>query len=217
MNNDSDKFGPDIQRYLDGEVPAEGVDSSARAEADRLLEAVASYATDLEDPGSDIDRAVMASIRARADESQKSAWNWLFQPHVYQIRPALAAAAVVVLVAAGVLGGGTFRDRVPAVVEAAAIPSTILVRFELVAPTADRVSLAGSFNDWRPEGVELTRNAETGVWTGTVPLRPGEHQYMFVIDGAEWIPDPDAHAQVDDGFGQTNSVIVVGPRGVIRS
>ena len=83
---------------------------------------------------------------------------------------------------------------------------------------ADRLPLSVRvFNDWQADGVLLTQNAETGVWTGTVPLRPGEHQYMFVIDGAEWIPDPDAHAQVDDGFGQTNSVIVVGPRGVIRS
>jgi hypothetical protein len=216
VKNDADKFGPEIQQYLDGDTPADAVDSSKRAEADLLLDITAKYSDGLQLPGSEIDRAVMASIRAREDEKQKSVWNWLFQPHVYQVRPALAAAAVVILVAAGVLGG-SFRDHTASDVQAAAVPSTILVRFELVAPTANRVSLAGSFNDWQPDGVQLTQNPETGVWTGTVPLRPGEHQYMFVIDGAEWIPDPDAHAQVDDGFGQTNSVIVVGPRGVIRS
>ena len=216
MNNGSDKFNPEIQRYLDGELPAETVDSSGRAEADRLLEASASFSGDLELPGSEIDRAVMASIRVRSEKERESFWHWLFQPHAYQLRPALAAAAVVVLVAAGVFGG-SIRDRRPVEVAAATASTTVLVRFELVAPTADRVSLAGSFNDWQSDGVQLTRTAETGVWTGTVPLRPGEHQYMFVIDGAEWIPDPDAHAQVDDGFGQTNSVIVVGPRGVIRS
>jgi hypothetical protein len=215
--NDSDKFGSEMQRYLDGEVPADTVDSPERAEADRLLDAASGYSEKLTVPGPEVDRAVMASIRARAAEDRKSVWSRLFQPHVYRVRPALAAAAaVVLLVAAGVLGG-SIGDRAPAAVETAAAPSTILVRFELVAPTASRVSLAGSFNDWLPDGVELVRNPDTGVWTGTVPLRPGEHQYMFVIDGAEWIPDPDAHAQVDDGFGQTNSVIVVGPRGVIRS
>ena len=213
--NGSDKFSPEIQRYLDGELPADAVDSSGRAEADRLLEAAVSFSGDLEIPGAEIDRAVMASIRARSTKEKESFWSWLFQPHAYQLRPALAAVAVVALVAAGVFGG-SIRDRQPADVVATA-STTVLVRFELVAPTADRVSLAGSFNDWQADGVQLTQNAETGVWTGTVPLRPGEHQYMFVIDGAEWIPDPDAHAQVDDGFGQTNSVIVVGPRGVIRS
>ena len=216
MTNDSNKFGTEIQRYLDGELPADAVDSSKRAEADLLVKAAADYSDRLSLPGSEIDRAVMASIRARADEERKSVWRWLFQPHAYRVRPALAAAAIVVLVAAGVLGG-SLSDRPRAAVEVAAAPSTILVRFELVAPTAHQVSLAGSFNDWQPNGVQLIKNPDTGVWTGTVPLRPGEHQYMFVIDGAEWIPDPDAHAQVDDGFGQTNSVIVVGPRGVIRS
>ena len=128
--------------------------------------------------------------------------GWLFQPHVFQLRPVLAAAAVVVLVAVGVLGG-SIKDRTPAAVKVAAASSTVLVRFELIAPTAHRVSLAGSFNDWQADGVQLVRNAETGIWTGTVPLLPGEHQYLFVVDGAEWIPDPEAHAQVDDGFGQT--------------
>jgi hypothetical protein len=216
VKHDSDSFDTEVQRYLDGDVPADGVDPSGRSEADRLLEVTASYADRLEVPGSEIDRAVMASIRARGAGERQSIWSWLFQPHVYRVRPALAAAAVVFLVAAGIVGG-SLKGRAPAAVESAATASTILVRFELVAPTADRVSLAGSFNDWQADGIELTRNVETGVWTGTVPLRPGEHQYMFVIDGAEWIPDPDAHAQVDDGFGQTNSVIVVGPRGVIRS
>lgn len=214
--HDSDKFGSEIQRYLDGEVPADALDSPERAKADRLLDAAARYSESLEVPGPEVDRAVMASIRARTTEERRSLWTWLFQPHVYQVRPALAAAAVVVLLAAGVLGG-SLRDRARVSTEAAAATSTVLVRFELVAPGANRVSLAGSFNDWQPDGVELTRNQDTGIWTGTIPLRPGEHQYMFVIDGAEWIPDPEAHAQVDDGFGQTNSVIVVGPRGVIRS
>ena len=216
MNNDADNFSPEVQRYLDGETAAEGIDSSARSAADRLNDAIASYSDSLEMPGSEIDRAVMASIRARPTKERESFWNWLLIPHTYQVRPAFAAVAIVVLVAAGAVGG-SLRDRTPAAIESAAASSTILVRFELVAPAADRVSLAGSFNDWQPDGVQLIRNAETGVWTGTVPLRLGEHQYMFVIDGVEWIPDPDAHAQVDDGFGQTNSVIVVGPRGVIRS
>jgi hypothetical protein len=37
------------------------------------------------------------------------------------------------------------------------------------------------------------------------------------VDGRRWIPDPAAHAQVADDFGQRNSLLVVGPRGVVRS
>jgi len=49
------------------------------------------------------------------------------------------------------------------------------------------------------------------------PLPIGEHQYQFVVDGRTWRPDSTAHAQVDDGFGGTNSVIVVGPKGLVRT
>ena len=216
MKNDSDRFDPKLQQYLDGELPAEAVDSAELSDAERLLEAAAAYSDGLDVPGPEIDRAVMSSIRVRGQEEHQSLWNWLFKPQVYRIRPALVVAVVIVLVAFGTVGG-TLRNRTQFAIESSADQSEILVRFELVAPTANTVSLSGSFNEWQPDGVQLTRNPETGIWSGTIPLRPGEHQYMFVIDGAEWIPDPDAHAQVDDGFGQTNSVIVVGPRGVIRS
>ena len=43
-----------------------------------------------------------------------------------------------------------------------------------------------------------------GVWTITVPLTQGVHDYAFVVDGRQWIPDPYA-PRVDDGFGGTNS------------
>ena len=214
--NKSNGFDSETQRYLDGDKPADGIDASARSEADRLLDFVANYRESLELPGQEVDRAIMASIRARPAEDREPFWKWLLKPHVFQMRPAFAMAAIVLLVLAGVYGG-SLTSRMDTSTEMAAAASTVLVRFELVAPNADQVSLAGSFNDWQSEGIQLSKNTETGVWTGTVPLIPGEHQYMFVIDGMEWIPDPDAHAQVDDGFGQTNSVIVVGPRGVIRS
>ena len=79
------------------------------------------------------------------------------------------------------------------------------------------MALVGSFNDWNVTAIRLTKTPATGVWTVTVPLVPGEHQYLFVLDEERWIPDPTAHALVDDGFGQKNSVIAVGPRGIVRS
>ncbi len=210
-----DRFEENVQRYLDGEA-VEGLDERARAQADGLSEAIEDYAARVQVPGPELDRAVMAVVRSRkAPSESRSFWRWFMQPHAVNIRPALAAAAALVL---AVLGAAvvTLRQVDPAV-EATAEAGTILVRFELVAPDAEQVTLAGSFNDWSPEGIALTRSNETGLWTGTVALRSGEHQYMFVIDGSRWIPDPGAHAQVDDGFGQENSVIIVGPRGVVRS
>jgi 1,4-alpha-glucan branching enzyme len=90
------------------------------------------------------------------------------------------------------------------------------VRFELVAPQARSVSVAGSFNGWQVGALPMTRVAD-GLWATTVALPVGEHRYEFVIDGTQWVPDPTAHVQVDDGFGGLNSVIVVGPKGLVRS
>ena len=192
------------------------MDEGARLEADGFADAIAAYAGRIRAPGSEVDRAVMAAVRSRPAPTQsRTFWRWFLQPHAINVRPALAAAAAVALV---VLGAAVVTlQRIPAPAQLAAEPGTVLVRFELVAPDAREVTLAGSFNNWNPEGIQLARSGATGLWTGTVALQPGEHQYLFVIDGARWIPDPSAHAQVEDGFGQENSVIIVGPRGVIRS
>ena len=76
--------------------------------------------------------------------------------------------------------------------------------------------MAGSFNQWNAAALPLVRTA-AGTWVATIPLAVGEHRYQFVVDGSRWIPDPAAPSQVDDGFGGTNSVIVVGPKGLVRS
>ena len=50
-----------------------------------------------------------------------------------------------------------------------------------------------------------------GAWTVTIPLQPGRYEYMFVVDGKEWIADPFAVEQSDDGFGSRNAVLDVRP------
>ena len=44
-----------------------------------------------------------------------------------------------------------------------------------------------------------------------VPLPPGEHAFMYVVDGAQWMSPPLASDYVDDGFGAKNGVVVVKP------
>ena len=85
-----------------------------------------------------------------------------------------------------------------------------------MAPGAHTATVAGSFNGWDAHALPMVRNT-SGTWTVTVALPVGEHQYQFVVDGARWQPDPSAHAQVDDGFGGTNRVFVVGPKGLVRT
>src|SRR5262245_11931816 len=60
-------------------------------------------------------------------------------------------------------------------------PSLVTVRFVLTAPDAHAVSLAGTFNQWNSQATPLVRTGASGVWTATVSLPPGQHQYAFVV------------------------------------
>ncbi len=196
------------QRGLDGEpVSLEGTEARAVEGFGGLM---ARYAASLEVRPPTVD-AVMAAVGR--GPGLRPWWRWLLQPRAVRLRPAVVAAALAAVVAASWWVGR--RERAPEGVAAQA--ATVLVQFELAAPQAGHVVLAGSFNGWDPESVPMARSPASGMWTVTLRLRPGAHQYLFLVDGERWVPDPRAHAQVDDGFGQRNSVIVVGPRGVVRS
>lgn len=85
------------------------------------------------------------------------------------------------------------------------------VRFVLVQPAARSVALAGSFNQWSASSHPLVRGGSRGMWTVVVPLPPGAHRFMFVVDGTRWISPPLAEDYEDDGFGAKNGVVVVRP------
>jgi hypothetical protein len=127
----------------------------------------------------------------------------LWSPREVVVRPAYAlagAAAVLVLLVAPYL-----RQMPPAATQlasGAAADPRVFVQFRLEAGAAMRVQLAGSFTNWEPR-YEL-HESTPGVWTITVPLTQGVHDYAFVVDGQQWVPDPHA-PQIGDGFGGTNS------------
>jgi 1,4-alpha-glucan branching enzyme len=86
-------------------------------------------------------------------------------------------------------------------------PVASRISLQLVNPTAQKVCVAGSFNGWKPEAMPLTR-AGNGQWVGDVNVKPGRHEYLFVVDG-QWLPDPKATETVPNPFGGRNSVLVV--------
>ncbi|MBQ9762507.1 MAG: type I pullulanase, partial [Oscillospiraceae bacterium] len=69
--------------------------------------------------------------------------------------------------------------------------------------SATSVYLAGSFNDWSSTAKAMTYS--NGVWSTTLTLAAGVHEYKFVVDG-EWVADP-GNGMVG-GF-DGNSVVVV--------
>ena len=92
------------------------------------------------------------------------------------------------------------------------------VRFVLMRADATSVALAGSFNGWSTTSHPLARSKTSktskttkpgGLWSIVVPLPPGEHAFMYVVNGTEWVSPPMAEDYVDDGFGARNGVVVV--------
>jgi len=78
------------------------------------------------------------------------------------------------------------------------------------APTASSVRVVGDFNAWDKEQAPMTRDAESGLWSVTLSLRPGRHVYAFVVDDSVWMRDPRATAAPDADFGRPGSVLLVG-------
>src|SRR5437899_6119245 len=60
--------------------------------------------------------------------------------------------------------------------------------FRYKASDARSVELMSDFNGWKP--VPMTKGND-GVWTATVSLPAGTHAYKFVVNGTEWVFDPD--------------------------
>ncbi len=205
---------PRLQAWLDGELDLEELPASLRAEADDWS-AVLETVRDQPAPGATAgatDR-VMAAIRRDAAkrpsalERMKNGLGWLVRPRRIRMPPLAAAALLALAVWAGgrLSGGG-----VPPIETAGVDGSRVYVQFVIAAPEAGSVALAGDFNEWAPS-IELSDPDRDGVWSARVALEAGVHEYMFVIDGTEWRPDPHALAYSDDGFGQRNSIVAVTP------
>jgi hypothetical protein len=160
--------------------------------------------------GPDLTRAVMAELATLEPSPAphrppmvlrllRAVWA----PREISFRPAVAlagAAAVLVLLAVPYFGSNSATG-------AGGQPAAVFVQFRLEA-MASRVQLAGSFTNWEVR-YEL-REAAPGVWSITVPLPHGVHDYAFVVDGQQWVADPYA-PQIGDGFGGTNNRLALLP------
>lgn len=74
-------------------------------------------------------------------------------------------------------------------------------------PAIDVVSVAGTFNGWSTTATQMERRGDAFV--GRFVLPPGSYEYMFVVNGEDWVTDPLAMQTRDDGFGRENAVLDV--------
>jgi hypothetical protein len=206
-----------IRRFLDDELGLEDLTPEERSE----VEAWKSLFSDLEgrwgrSEPPPLEERVMGELRDRPASAGrepvvasgapvwKRAVRWLFEPRSVVVRPALVVAGAAAILVLAFLPFE--RDQVSAPVQAAG--SDVYVEFVLEAPDAGSVAVAGDFTGWDPE-IALEDPDGDGVWSGRARLGPGVHEYMFVVDGSEWVTDPYAPRYADDGFGNRNAVLAI--------
>jgi len=85
--------------------------------------------------------------------------------------------------------------------------SVVVTTLEYIHPTAATISVAGTFNDWRPGAAPMI-SLGAGRWIKALTLPPGTYEYRLVVDG-QWMPDPRAVETTPNPFGGFNSVLRV--------
>src|SRR5829696_5535273 len=149
---------------------------------------------------------------------------WWRRDRTLRVTPLGALAMAAGLLIAAALGAyGALRLGLPLAVAPIAAPAdssravvaaadTVhVVRFVFVDSSAQTVALVGDFNAWARESTPLLRDAASGVWTATVALPSGRHEYAFIVNGERWVADPFA-ARVRDEYEADYSVVTVGDR-----
>lgn len=149
------------------------------------------------------------------DDLQAAVSGW-FRPQEFTIRPAFVYALPVLLLA-GFVGLMQLQDNSEMATPGAATiaeytsfddeQEQVWIRFVYIDQDADQLAVAGNFSDWNPIEMESQMLGDKKIWTGMVPVQRGEHHYMFIKNGEEWITDPLAEVYRDDGFGNKNAVI----------
>ncbi len=92
------------------------------------------------------------------------------------------------------------------------VQTTNLHLFKLRAPAGTmRVNIAGTFNNWNKDATPMTREADGITYSIKLALAPGRYLYKFILDGDQWITDPNAKSE-DDGEGNTNSIFLAIPK-----
>jgi len=64
--------------------------------------------------------------------------------------------------------------------------------FRYKAPDAKSVEVMCEFNGWK--SVAMTKG-DDGVWTAKVSLSPGTYAYKFLVNGTDWVLDPENSAK----------------------
>ena len=155
--------------------------------------------------------SVMRSIQPKRLSRWRRISLWARSPKTITWTPfrviPVAVAVLIVFMGAVLLSSGK-KDHPPLLIGASE-SRTLPVSFTLKLPPTHSVSVIGTFNQWRPQGFEMKWDKDRELWSITLTLPEGRHEYAFLIDGQRMVSDPEAHFYQADGFGNQNSVLIL--------
>ncbi|HSQ30702.1 MAG TPA: isoamylase early set domain-containing protein [Gemmatimonadaceae bacterium] len=159
----------------------------------------------------DFEVRLMAQARAevarqRAVQARGTWWTRRRMVMASPLTGLALAAGIAALAAISTLSVARPTVRAPSV---AVLHDTVqLVRFVFADSSARSVSLVGDFNGWARERTPLRATARAGVWSVSVPLTAGRHEYAFIVNGERWVADPLSPGNRDE-FGTESSVLLL--------
>jgi hypothetical protein len=192
-----------------------GAEETNSAEEERRLDELRRIADlarktpDREEP-SNFTAGVMERI-GRADRSWRTAfWAFLSRPrhirvNLLHLLSGAGALALLIFFLVAEVNRPILRNT-------ALLQETekeYVVRFSYFDPEARHVFVSGSFNNWGKDQSPLVDPSGRGLWTGAVVMKPGNYEYMFIVDG-RWVTDEYALRHKEDGFGRKNAVLTLG-------
>jgi serine protease AprX len=84
-----------------------------------------------------------------------------------------------------------------------------VIEFSIHHECATQITLAGSFNNWSEEVLQL-EPGRYGTWKISIPLLPaGRYHYKFRVDQSYWLEDVNNPYREPDGFNGFNSVLLI--------
>jgi 1,4-alpha-glucan branching enzyme len=81
--------------------------------------------------------------------------------------------------------------------------------FHIAIGAARHISLAGTFNHWAKDELEM-KPEKDDTWKIEIPMLPrGKYHYKFLIDNRMWMEDIENPLREPDGVTGWNSVLTV--------
>lgn len=135
--------------------------------------------------------------RIRLPQPERRPWPRLGH---WSLSPRLLATAATLAMAVGLTMLFLPRQAPPAL----PVPH----RFVVFLPQAEEAKIVGTFTDWQP--LLMERAGNSGYWSITLPLPPGEHRYSYLLKEGQRLLDPTVAAREEDDFGGENSLLTIG-------